>query len=283
MNKKKFLSFIFAATTSSMFALCPQTYLDLFAGAQTNQASFEIPALSGVPLPITESYSLKKLNGWKVGLDGQVALSHRWYVKGIGSYGIITSGTFEETSGVFTETRNVKGNTVNLEAAVGYNFYPTQCFSIAPTFGWAYDKLEVYTSNGANRAFPINFSKNKIQWGGPFLGADMNYFFNKHWSVFGEYELHLASTQLKLWSPGSTDPTIRGHIRNLIGNLGRVGLVYTTDCGWRFGLNGSYKYYSSGRKGTVDPETVAGVYSESQLQNTRMRSSEIVFSGGYQF
>lgn len=284
MKKMKCLATVFSLAASSLYSFCPETYIDFFVGAQEQKASYEINALDTGLAPVTDTYSLQHLRGWKFGVNAKAALGECWYLRGMGAYGRIESGEFSQTSssGAST-TADTKGTTLNLEAAIGYTFFPTCHFSIAPTFGWSYDCLSIYTHNLTAGSFPLIFSRDKVQWGGPFLGCDLSYLFNCHWGVFGQYELHLASTQTKLWTPGSSAETLRGHIRNLIGNLGRLGIVYTTDCGWRFGLNGSYRYYSVTRNGTLSPSAVTGSFSRAHLSNNNMGIAEVLASVGYQF
>lgn len=278
-----FTLLFFKATTT---ALCPESYIDFFVGGHADSVKFQVPENNSLGNPATTYYDLKNLRGSKVGLKGQVALSHRWFLKGFFDYGWVNTGNFsytDNTSETATVLGNTSGNVANMDVAVGYNFYPTTCLQLAPTFGWGYDKIQVFTDQTTLDGVSSAQRNIKTYWGGPFLGVDAMYLIACNWRAYAGYEFHYTTNQLKMRASDLT--TTRGHIRNLIGNLVRLGIKYKPECLlWHFGLEAIGSTYTScQRNGWISPGLVEGSYSKAKLNHVRINSVNLLLSSGFNF
>jgi hypothetical protein len=266
---------------SFLFSSTPQNYLDVYVAPTTNSVKFNLPFTNNASQRVDANYNISQINGIKAGLRGQVFAGCRWFFKGYADYGWITSGNFDLDDTYYSYKANVQGNLTDGSIAAGYNFYPTKCLQIGPTIGWSYEKIYVYTKNLKRNDLNYQNQNLKTQLGGPFLGFEGNYEFNCKWSVLFGYECHMAVNKINI---ADDFGTTKGHLRNLIGNLGHVAVNYLISSCWNVGLDLLGYSYTSTRTGTIKPGDInAPSFTNRRFNDVTINTLELRVFTGYQF
>jgi hypothetical protein len=284
MNRKFFIQSMLSLElmSSSLSSLtCPQDYIDFYVAPTANSLKFNLPYTNSTTRYKAE-YNLTQLNGVKGGVRAQIFLSSRWFLKGYADYGWIFSGNMKLNDHLYSYSASTRGNLTDGSIGAGYNFYPLSRLQIAPTIGWSFEKIYIYTKHLKRNSIDRPDQRFKSILGGPYLGFETVYYFNcdGNWSLMAGYECHIAVSRIHVYDENATTSA---HLRNLIGNYAHIGLNYQiSDC-WNAGIDIVGYVYNSNRTGTLTPTEIGTTYEDRRIKNVQVKTGEIRFFTGYTF
>jgi hypothetical protein len=254
-------------------------YVDFYVAPTTNSIKFEIP-FTNSGNRLASKYSLTGLNGIKGGVRAQVFIGPRWFLKGYADYGWIFGGNFSLNDTFHQYSGDTKGNLTDGSIGAGYNFYPTTCWQIAPTIGWSFEQIYIYTKNTKRDGLDRQNQRFKSILGGPYLGVETTYTFNQCWTLLAGYECHMAVSRIHVYDE---TVTTSAHLRNLIGNYAHLGVNYQISECWNAGIDLVGYIYNSNRTGTLTPEDIETTYVDRRIKNVQVKTGEIRLFMGYTF
>lgn len=275
---KKFLLLpLFIIFLASLSALqLPPTNIEVEAGGRFDQVRFDFKATG-----LEAKYHYDNISSWDIGLRGRWDLSTYWYLRGNALYGTIINGDTKINSvesPTTLQTGNLKGHTLDIQAALGRFFCFTRWLAAAPVAGWGYDGQYIWTKGmGSKYTF-------KEMQNGPFLGADVHTQWTPCFSVDFGYEIHFTSSRTKVdFQPSTALSEIRGHAKVTYGQVGWIEALYRFACHWQVGLRGQIISYSTTKPGRVVPNAQSPTYGNAQLGQISWQSAMLSLLIGYTF
>ena len=204
-----------------------------------------------------------------------------WVVKGIGHYGWILDGRFDQDRAL--DGKSVRGNTYDALGGIGYTFCVCDCFALTPLVGYSYDhqQIRVHHLVKEDPILPLNTIHSidyHASWYGPWVGFDLCYDATK-WcgdlSFTAGYEFHYGRARTKTLQ--HLLPTVVGapgpefgfstKQRDMLGHVFRFDTQLRLWEDWYGGLNQTISYWDNTRNSSVHfaPGTVSGL-TPTQVQ-----------------
>lgn len=255
--------------TGMAFADVLQIVSGLEVGYRIDDFSWNIAGnIFGQDPNILSELSWKDLKIFQVKAHTRIDLDQNVFIQGSVNYGIIMSGKNQDSdysgdnrTGEFSRSNNGANgdNVMDVSIALGYNATSNPSrFKLSPLVGYSFNWQNLRMTDGYQTVnidpdtgetdytgpFPGLNSTYKTEWQGPWFGVNLEGEISSQWTVFGNFEYHLADYT------GKGNWNLRDDLDHPVSFLHSAdGDGYTCSVGTAFSPNDqlqiSLKYYFS--------------------------------------
>ncbi|NGX61215.1 MAG: hypothetical protein K940chlam9_00698 [Chlamydiae bacterium] len=239
-----------------------------------------------------------QINSVQIGGRGRWMITDYLVLKGLGHYGWVLDGEFDQT----TYTGDLDGNVWDVSAAIGWALQCHPCWGVIPSVGWAYSELDITVKDVSTGIVPpeskrISLSnidcKQSIQ--GPWGGFELFFDPSCCLDISLAYELHKGRWRGDYFPDvGDFGPDF-GRIggfaakrtnNHMWGNIFRMEGIYTFCSCFDVGLLLTYEFWkgqyaSSGNfKRTITP---VAPFTNTPVIDVGWKSFSAMVQVGYRF